>query len=162
LGLSAATISYHKRKLGLPPDPKYGRRHDWAAIQRYYDEGHSIRECQATFGFSRKTWWDAAQRGAIVARPQASTMAELFAIGRARNRGNLKLRLLEAGAKENRCEECGISEWRGKRLSLALHHVNGDGLDNRIENLALLCPNCHSQTPNFGVKNWKRRRAEAA
>jgi 5-methylcytosine-specific restriction endonuclease McrA len=44
-------------------------------------------------------------------------------------------------------------------LSLALHHVNGNKHDNRLENLALLCPNCHSQTPNFGVKNRARRAA---
>jgi 5-methylcytosine-specific restriction endonuclease McrA len=45
---------------------------------------------------------------------------------------------------------------------MALHHVNGDGADNRLENLVLLCPNCHSQTPNFGVKNWKARGAAVA
>jgi hypothetical protein len=51
--------------------------------------------------------------------------------------------------KRNACETCGIDRWRGKPLAMALHHVNGDGLDNRLENLQLLCPNCHSQTANF-------------
>jgi 5-methylcytosine-specific restriction endonuclease McrA len=37
--------------------------------------------------------------------------------------------------------------------------VNGNRHDNRLENLRLLCPNCHSQTPNFGAKNWRRRPA---
>jgi predicted HNH restriction endonuclease len=41
---------------------------------------------------------------------------------------------------------------------MALHHVNGDGLDNRLENIALLCPNCHSQTPNVSGRNIKRAR----
>jgi predicted HNH restriction endonuclease len=44
---------------------------------------------------------------------------------------------------------------------MALHHINGNGHDNRLENLALLCPNCHSQTPNFGVKNIARARKAA-
>jgi hypothetical protein len=67
----------------------------------------------------------------------------------------LKQRLLAEGLKENRCECCGIQSWLGEPLSMALHHINGDGLDNRLENLALLCPNCHAQTPNFSGRNRK-------
>ena len=74
----------------------------------------------------------------------------------------MKGRLLEAGLKQDRCEECGLTEWRGRPLSLALHHANGDGLDNRLENLVLLCPNCHSQTPNFSAKKLALRRRRAA
>jgi 5-methylcytosine-specific restriction endonuclease McrA len=78
--------------------------------------------------------------------------------GPKRGRYNLKLRLINAGLKENRCEECGISEWMGSPLSMALHHVNGDGRDNRLENIRFLCPNCHAQTPNYGGRNGHRRR----
>ena len=41
---------------------------------------------------------------------------------------------------------------------MALHHANGDGLDNRLENLVMLCPNCHAQTPNFSGRNRRLRR----
>jgi predicted HNH restriction endonuclease len=40
---------------------------------------------------------------------------------------------------------------------MALHHVNGQGNDNRLVNLRFLCPNCHSQTPNYGGRNGHRR-----
>ncbi len=77
--------------------------------------------------------------------------------GRRTSRHHLKQRLVKAGLKQNRCEECGIDSWSGRGLNMALHHVNGDGLDNRLENIRFLCPNCHSQTPNYGGRNGHRR-----
>lgn len=68
------------------------------------------------------------------------------------NRTKLKERLIKEGLKEYKCECCGISEWNGKYISLQLHHINGIHNDNRLSNLQLLCPNCHSQTENFGTK----------
>lgn len=75
------------------------------------------------------------------------------------NSSTLKKKLLSSGYKENKCEntECGISEWHGKPIILQLHHINGDPTDNRLENLQLLCPNCHSQTENFGNKNGHKK-----
>lgn len=67
------------------------------------------------------------------------------------NQGMLK-RLIAEGIKEYKCEECGLSEWRGKPLTLQVDHINGDKIDNRIVNLKVLCPNCHSQTSTFGNK----------
>lgn len=61
----------------------------------------------------------------------------------------LKKKLFESGIKDNKCEICGISEWNGKPLICQMHHINGNNKDNRIENLQILCPNCHSQTDNY-------------
>lgn len=71
------------------------------------------------------------------------------------NSNMLRKRLVECGVKEYRCEnpKCGISEWCGEKIVLQLHHINGNHYDNRLENLVLLCPNCHSQTINWGAKN---------
>ena len=72
---------------------------------------------------------------------------------------NVKELVYRLGLKENKCEnpECGISEWHGKPIICELHHINGDSTDNRIENLQILCPNCHSQTDNFRSRNRNKK-----
>ena len=47
------------------------------------------------------------------------------------------------------CEKCGLEIWQGQPIPLEIHHVNGDNTDNRLENLLLLCPNCHALTNNY-------------
>ena len=71
------------------------------------------------------------------------------------NRTKLKTRLVKEGLKEYKCECCGISEWNGKPLTLQLHHIDGNRENNSLSNLMFLCPNCHSQTDNYGGKNVK-------
>lgn len=84
-------------------------------------------------------------------KPQLS-LEEVLTEDSGYNRTKLKDRLIKEGIKEYKCECCGISEWQNKPISLQLHHLNGIHNDNRLQNLQLLCPNCHSQTENFGTK----------
>jgi DNA-binding CsgD family transcriptional regulator len=155
LGLAKSTVTYHAARLGEKIDGRFGSRFDWSVIQAYYDDGHSVRECSRVFGFSTWAWHDAVQRGVITPRPGFKPLDVIFAANTRRGRGHLKQRLLRSGLKDGNCERCGISEWHGRPLAVALHHINGDRLDNRIENLELLCPNCHSQTDTFGGRNGR-------
>lgn len=66
----------------------------------------------------------------------------------------LKQKLFEDGLKEEKCEKCGQGViWQGERLPLELHHINGNHFDNRLENLMILCPNCHAIQPGNSGKN---------
>ena len=69
------------------------------------------------------------------------------------NSHKLKLRLINEGIKEEKCEVCGNTEWMGEPIPLDLHHINGNHFDNRLKNLIILCPNCHRLTDNWGSKN---------
>lgn len=74
----------------------------------------------------------------------------------------LKKRLVHAGIKEEKCELCGWCERSiDGRIPLELDHINGDRYDNRIENLRILCPNCHSLQPTHRGKNIRAIRADA-
>lgn len=73
----------------------------------------------------------------------------------------LKKKLLKEGIKENKCENpncpCNDGYWLGNVITYQLHHINGISTDNRLENLQILCPNCHSQTENYCGNANKRK-----
>jgi hypothetical protein len=65
----------------------------------------------------------------------------------------LKNRLISEGIKENICEICEIREWNGKEISMQLDHIDGDSHNHKLNNLRMICPNCHSQTETYCGKN---------
>lgn len=67
----------------------------------------------------------------------------------------LKKRLIREGFKNHLCENCGLDSWLGHTIPIELHHKNGNRFDNRIENLEILCPNCHAVTDTYSGKNRK-------
>lgn len=145
------------RRQGQPTDPNDRRRiYNWAEVQAYYDKGHSFRECQKKFGFCNASWDKARKRGEIRTRPFGMPIEEL--LRRGVSRYNVKWRLLRAGLLPNHCQVCGLSQWRNQPLGMHIDHINGIKNDHRLENLRMLCPNCHSQTETYGGRNMKRRK----
>lgn len=79
---------------------------------------------------------------------------EIFKICETKNTAYVKRALIKLEIKEeNKCENCGLDEWLGQKITIELDHINGNNLDNRLENLRFLCPNCHSLTPTWRGRN---------
>ncbi len=71
LDLARSTVTFHARQLGYRIEAKFGHRYDWQTVREFYERGHSVAECRATFGFSRARWYEAVRRGLITPRPSA-------------------------------------------------------------------------------------------
>src|SRR4051812_20972935 len=90
LGITKSSVSHHAARAGLQVDERFARRYDWAAVQSFYDDGHSIAECVDQFGFNRGTFNEARRRGDITTRPRSAPADAIFAEGVRRDRGHLK------------------------------------------------------------------------
>lgn len=94
----------------------------------------------------------------IKSQPKSKIDLDLILVENSKynNTSNLKARLVKEGILNYSCAICNnLGEWNGAKLSLQLDHINGINNDNRIDNLRILCPNCHSQTDNYAGKNIK-------
>jgi 5-methylcytosine-specific restriction endonuclease McrA len=67
----------------------------------------------------------------------------------------LSKRLVENKLIEYKCNSCGIADYNNQAISLELNHIDGNRANHKLENLELLCPNCHSQTPTYRSKKLK-------
>lgn len=84
---------------------------------------------------------------------QKLKLEEILSYSEIRRKGEfIKPFLFKNNLKQEVCENCGISNWCNKPITLELEHIDGNNKNNRLENLKILCPNCHSQTPTYRRK----------
>jgi hypothetical protein len=90
---------------------------------------------------------------------RARPLEEVLVAGRWTSSRDLRERLIRAGLKQRACELCGWAQGAADgRVPVELDHINGDHDDNRLENLRILCPNCHALQPTHRGLNKKSRR----
>lgn len=142
---------------------RYGKTYE--DVKEVCESAVSMNEASKTLGVPYKTLARVAkklgcfksnQSGKGVSKPNVGGQYPLEDILNGKhpqyNSHRLKLRLYEAELKEAKCEECELTEWQGKPISLHLDHIDGNNSNHQLDNLRILCPNCHSQTPTYSMR----------
>lgn len=122
-------------------------------LRRAYKEGR--KDCSH---FDGKRGWSKGSTSYSDSRVRAYDDGNKFCNPSQLSSSYLRKLIIRENLLPYQCSECKISEWRGLEICLDIDHINGIRVDNRIENLRFLCPNCHSQTPTYKAKNKGRNR----
>lgn len=85
-----------------------------------------------------------------------TNLEEYFSGEKTIQASSLRYRLIRDGYKDEVCECCGLSEWMGKKIPLELHHKDGNHYNNSLDNLQILCSNCHMQAHNYSNLSLKK------
>lgn len=169
-GCSSSTVSYHRGKVDLPKYPT-PRKFNWKEIDEAIKErGLTWTDVEREFGPVYRSIQKAIIRGDTRepnnGQLQPTPLDQVAVENSSYNRGHLKRHLLASGQLRNHCynPKCPLHGqddpvWAGAPLVLHLDHINGVANDHRLENLQMLCANCHGQTHSFAGRNKKYKAA---
>ena len=100
--------------------------------------------------FTFKAWNQGKRFRPVV---QKKPLEEVLVLNSSYQSHKLRLRLISEGYFERKCYNCQLRNWLDNPIPLELHHIDGNHFNNLIENLTLLCPNCHATSLNYRGKN---------
>jgi 5-methylcytosine-specific restriction endonuclease McrA len=138
-----------------------GAKINWIEINNFMNNGGSYRDAAEKFGICKATISKARGRGDITLQKTIDMSAEEYSNkvngvkAKPHHRKLLRRKLLNEGT-EYKCVICKITKWNEKAISLEVDHIDGNSSNNLLENLRLLCPNCHSQTNTWRGRNTKK------
>ena len=160
--VSKSTISFHAKRNNIIRTLESNLTidsFDWVEIQKYYDICKCYKKTKSKFGISDKNWKEAQDKKLILTKRRIKITKNNFIeyISALRNRKTIKKYILKFTDMKYECDICKLITWNDKEISLQLDHINGVNDDNRLENLRLLCPNCHSQTDTYAGKNLNNK-----
>lgn len=143
------SLSYRRVLIKLGLYPSGG---NYEQIKKY------VKENSLDISHFKGKGWNAGLKG--IGKPRIP-LEQILKRGVSFQSFKLKKRLFSAKLKPRHCEICGwAKQTKDGYLPLELDHINGDRHDNRLENLRILCPNCHSLQPTHRGKNRKRNMPE--
>ena len=120
-----------------------------------------LKQCYEENGRARDCFTDSGRQKSIETK-RAKQLSEFLNHEKLYSNNAIKGLLIREKIFSYKCFNCGIDEWMGEPISLELDHINGDSFNNDVNNLRLLCPNCHSITNTFRGRNKNTGRVKVS